>query len=113
MIYVAIGGFFGAMTRFLVSQIIFHRLKKAKYFATFIVNCTGSFLLGYLFGQSMNEWLMQLFGIGFLGAFTTFSTFSFEVVQFMEQKRYQSALYYSCISVLLSIMFAMIGYMMS
>lgn len=87
-LYVAIGGFFGAISRFGISNYI-----KAKYPSTFpistlIVNLLGSFLLGLIIGANLvNSWKLLL-GTGFMGAFTTFSTFKLDSIQlYMKNKR--------------------------
>lgn len=93
MILVALGGFFGAISRFLCSLI------RANTFplGTWLANSIGSLLLGYLAAHTTNStWL--LLGVGFCGAFTTFSTFSYEVMQFMLAKQYKHAIFYSVAS---------------
>ncbi|MCH7321690.1 fluoride efflux transporter CrcB [Solibacillus sp. MA9] len=111
MIAVAIGGFFGAILRFKVSQWNQKKLKQEKFIATFLVNIIGSFLLGISVGGAYNNFITQLIAIGFLGAFTTFSTFSFEVVQLLEARRVKTALLYAISSCIVSIAFASIGYL--
>lgn len=76
MMLVAIGGFFGAIARFWISN----GLNKISFpFGTLLVNVLGAFLLGLLIGSGADENSRLLFGTGFLGAFTTFSTWLFEV----------------------------------
>ena len=81
---VGIGGFFGAVARFLVARWVFILVDTRFPLGTFVINISGSFLLGVLVtivGQKLfaNAASLQLaLGIGFLGAFTTFSTFEFE-----------------------------------
>ncbi|AWE08049.1 fluoride efflux transporter CrcB [Lysinibacillus sp. 2017] len=113
MIFVAIGGFFGAIGRFTFSEYIKKKLQKPGYFATFIINCIGSLLLGLIFGFELTNAFHQLFAIGFLGAFTTFSTFSFEVVQLVEKRNYQIAIGYLISSICLGVLFAFIGYFLA
>lgn len=72
--YVGIGGFFGAVGRYLISGWMYSPLD------TLLVNVLGSFLLGiliYHFEYTISESVrLRLFlGIGFMGSFTTFSTF--------------------------------------
>lgn len=77
--FVAIGGFFGAICRFLLSR----KLQGAAGFpfGTFIVNLSGAFLLGLLVGIQPHGHIYSLLGVGFMGAFTTFSTFMLESEQ--------------------------------
>ncbi|MEK4700456.1 fluoride efflux transporter CrcB [Solibacillus sp. FSL R7-0668] len=112
MIAVAIGGFFGAILRFQLSQWMHSTLKKEKYIATLLINCIGSLLLGLFIKDAHSEFLSQLLAIGFLGAFTTFSTFSFEVVQLVEARKLKTALLYASSSCFFSIVFAAIGFLL-
>lgn len=112
MLGVAIGGFFGALLRFQVSQWIHTKWKREKFIATFFINSIGSFLLGLFLGTSYGSFTTELIAVGFLGAFTTFSTFSFEVVQLFEQRRMKTALIYAISSCVISIFFAFIGYIL-
>ena len=78
---VALGGGFGAWLRFVAGRLI----PAATFpFATLTVNIVGSFAMGLLAGWLVraggNESVRLLLGVGVLGGFTTFSTFSLEVV---------------------------------
>ena len=105
MILVGIGGFFGALIRFYIGKYIV----SAYPWVTFFINCSGSFALGYLYGYQPNEWLWQLAGIGFLGAYTTFSTFGFEVMELLEKQQKRHALIYIVSSVIIGILSAALG----
>ena len=80
---VGAGGFLGAIARFLVGTWIVSRYGASFPWATFGINVSGSFLLGLLvtlFLQScpcQPNWRLLL-AVGFLGAYTTFSTFEYE-----------------------------------
>jgi CrcB protein len=81
---VGIGGFIGANARFVVARLVGALFETRFPLGTFIINVSGSFLLGVL-GTIVEQKLilnseaMRLaLGVGFLGAFTTFSTFEFE-----------------------------------
>ena len=87
---VALGGAFGASFRFFISQLILNWLGKGFPFATLVVNISGSFIMGFLYGLIENgvievAVLRTLIGIGFLGAFTTFSTFSLDTLLLIQQ----------------------------
>lgn len=71
MIFVMLGGFFGAMSRFLISKAL-SSINKGFPFPTLIINSIGSFLLGIVLANEISQTVYQLMGIGFLGAFTTF-----------------------------------------
>ena len=88
--FIAVGGACGASLRFFFSQIILNWLGKGFPFATLMVNISGSFIMGRLYGLIEQGTIelgvyRTLIGIGFLGAFTTFSTFSLDTVLLMQQ----------------------------
>jgi fluoride exporter len=88
---VALGGSFGAVFRFLVSTGIYQWLGRGFPYGTLVVNIIGSFLLGLLtealivqkvtFAHDYRAAIL----VGFIGAFTTFSTFSLETLYLIEQ----------------------------
>ena len=84
---VGIGGFIGASARHLVSSNI------SKPYGTLVVNSIGSLLIGVLFGivaisNIISKELMLLLGVGILGAFTTKSAVSSDLVGLFNDKRY-------------------------
>ncbi|MGB0936033.1 MAG: fluoride efflux transporter CrcB [Colwellia sp.] len=88
--FVALGGALGASLRFYISQVVLSWLGKGFPFATLMVNIVGSLLMGILFQlidlQILNVSVHKtLLGIGFLGAFTTFSTFSIDTLLLLQQ----------------------------
>jgi fluoride exporter len=90
---VALGGFFGAVSRFIISRKL-NRKKSKIPLGTLSVNLLGSFLLGVLIGKNIGEAVYAFFGIGFMGAFTTFSTLKTETLQLFEQKETKPAALY-------------------
>jgi fluoride exporter len=91
LLAVALGGSFGAVFRFLVSSGIYQWLGRGFPYGTLVVNIIGSFLLGLLtealivqkvtFAHDYRYAIL----VGFIGAFTTFSTFSLETLYLIEQ----------------------------
>lgn len=104
IILVGTGGFLGACGRYLTGRLINRYWKNSFPMATFTVNIIGSFLLGLIVCQPELyltrgfEYVKHVLGIGFLGAFTTFSTFEFEVLQLVEKKKYAVAGLYVTLS---------------
>ena len=100
MIAVMLGGFFGAISRFLMSKAL-SSINKGFPFPTLIMNSIGSFLLGMVVASDTSQTIYQFIGLGFLGAFTTFSTFSYETLQFITKGQFVLATSYSVSSIIL------------
>jgi fluoride exporter len=81
---VGLGGFIGANARFVVARLVGALFETRFPLGTFVINVSGSFLLGVLgtiVAQKVmpsSEAMRLALGVGFLGAYTTFSTFEFE-----------------------------------
>lgn len=106
---VGVGGMFGAVFRYVVSRL-FSRLSTGFPWATLTVNLLGSYLLGVAIALFSDPQLLQLLGTGFLGAFTTFSTFSYEAFQLMREGKKRACFMYMGISLLAGVLLAGIGY---
>lgn len=110
MIFVAIGGFFGAICRFAISNWVKAHVNTVLPLATFGINLLGSFLLGICVGVGPSSSIQLLAGTGFLGAFTTFSTFSVESVRLYDSRGLLAAASYLCISCLCGGILAFTGW---
>lgn len=92
---VAVGGLIGAPARYLLDRAITGRIESDLPWGTFVINATGSFLLGLLTGLALAGHLppvgKALLGVGFCGAYTTFSTFTFETIRLLEDGRFLEA----------------------
>ena len=112
---IGIGGSLGAAARYLLGNFI-NKKKKLNPFTlgTWVINITGSFLLGLLVNLHLkNEisngvWLFL--GVGFCGAYTTFSTFGYETITLIESNKKRLAGVYVLTSFIISIMAATIGF---
>jgi CrcB protein len=92
---VALAGGAGAAARFLLDGLL--RSRTTSYpLGTFVVNISGSFLLGFVTGLALSAVLppeaLAVVGSGFLGGYTTFSTASIESVRLIRSRRYGIAL---------------------
>ena len=117
-IAVAIGGAFGAMSRYWLSTLIETYNSSHYPYGTFFVNVAGSFLIGVcfiVFAEKLHlvdPW-RPFIVIGFLGALTTFSTYSLDALLLFQQGHYNTALLYVLSSVLVCLFAAFCGMQLS
>lgn len=92
---VALGGLAGAPARYLVDRAVTDRSRTELPFGTMAVNVSGSLLFGLLSGLGLAHHLgpvpLALFGTGFCGAYTTFSTFAMEALRLIEDGELRQA----------------------
>jgi CrcB protein len=103
---VAVGGALGAMARYAVSILIFNVSSDKFPYATLTVNVLGSFIMGILFviiveRAALPAEMRGLLMVGFLGAFTTFSTFSLDALNLWQNGHLFLALVYVIATVVL------------
>ena len=108
-LYVAVGGVLGVLARYGIGRATLHH--ESLLWSTVAVNIAGSFLLGLLvaghwFGRDLREGL----GVGFLGGFTTFSTFSVQAVLEVDAGEPGRAIAYVLASVVGGLVAATAGY---
>jgi len=108
-LYVAVGGMLGVLTRFSIGRLTLHH--EWLIWSTVGINVVGSFLLGLLaaehwFSRDLREGL----GVGFLGGFTTFSTFSVQAVLEVDAGEPVRAFFYVLASVAGGLLAATAGY---
>lgn len=110
LLYVAVGGALGAMCRAMVS----YWLRGGFPWATLTVNVVGSLVIGMALGSIVGKEpaphaIRFLLATGFCGAFTTFSTFSYETLAMLEQQRWMAGLGNIALNVLLCLAATFIG----
>ena len=94
---IGIGGFLGAVCRYIVALWIGQRWGRTFPLGTFVVNISGSFLIGLLMSLFTEKFMVspqvRLFlVVGFLGAYTTFSTFEYETGNLLKDGEWSIAL---------------------
>jgi len=110
LLLVAAGGAAGAVMRYQLGVFAGRTLGHGSWpWGTFIANVSGGFLMGILIGvlalrggADQEKWRLLL-GVGMLGGFTTFSSFSLEVVLMVQRRAYVEAAAYGAGSMALSI----------
>ena len=102
-ILVILGGALGSTTRFYLGRK-FASCHDRLPIGTFIINASGAFLLGFVSSIGVSQLLYGLFAEGFLGAYTTFSTFMYEDFVLLQNNRLLSAVIYIVATIVLSLM---------
>lgn len=115
LVLVLLGGGFGSIARYLLSYFFTKNNALSFPWATFIANSVGCLIIGLLFGyiqknNLQNETLKLLLITGFCGGFTTFSTFSLENIQFIQNQNYNLAIIYTLASLLVGFLAVFIGF---
>lgn len=105
-VIVGIGGAFGGLVRFQLGKIISEKSNTPFPIGTFIINITGAILLGIITSINPGHSLYLLLGDGFLGAYTTFSTFMYEGFNLFHENEKMNAFIY----ILGSLFLGIIGY---
>lgn len=105
---IALGGGLGSVARHYSVAAAASLWGAAFPYGTLLVNVLGSFVIGALMETMAQKWQVSLevrafLVTGFLGGFTTFSAFSFDVLKLAETGQYLSALLYGSLSVVLSL----------
>ena len=113
ILLVAIGGALGAAARYLLAGWVGARAASAFPWATFLINVTGSFLIGIVLGLlaagRISGEARLFLTVGVLGGYTTFSTFSYETFQLLNGGRLVPALLYALGQVLLGVVAVYLG----
>jgi fluoride exporter len=107
---VGIGGFIGAVARYYISTTISKSFPSVLPYGTLTVNLLGSFALGILLGYGITGSMSLLVGTGFMGAFTTFSTFKIESLKLINNRKINYWFVYQTATYIAGIILAFIGF---
>jgi len=93
VIWIALGAVVGANLRYAINRLALKHLSASVPYGTLIVNVTGSFILGFFLAWTAERVLADprwraLVAVGFCGAYTTYSSYSYETVALLEQGHY-------------------------
>ena len=113
-VYIGVGGFLGAIARFGLGQLIGAVNPTIFPWGTFSINLLGSFILGFFLTLALETLAISAelrLGIatGFLGAFTTFSTFMLETVSLIDAGRLGLSISYLVSSLMFGLLFVWLG----
>lgn len=113
ILFICLGGVLGTLSRYYLGKWITSQRSFMFPLGTWVINITGSLLLGVLFAlhlqNSFPDWIWGMFGIGFCGAYTTFSTFGVETISLIESGKLKLGALYVISSVLFGLLAAFIG----
>ena len=114
ILYLAIAGALGAVSRFLLSGVTYRLLGSGFPYGTLCVNIIGSLLIGFVMQVGLNtdiipQSLRTVITVGFLGAFTTFSTFSFETLNYIQDGVWGMALLNIAVNVIVCLLAVFAG----
>lgn len=107
---VGIGGAIGSIVRYEIGKMVSKNSKFKIPVGTIIVNITGALLLGIVSRLSKSEVFYLFFAEGFLGAYTTFSTFMYEGFHIIKNNEILNVLIYIVGTIILGLVFFILGY---
>ncbi|MCX5094198.1 fluoride efflux transporter CrcB [Streptomyces sp. NBC_00365] len=103
----------GAVARYVLDQYVQYRRPGLFPRGTWLINITGSYVLGIVMGlgarHGLSDQAVHIAGVGFCGAYTTFSTFSYELVHLREKGQVRKSLLYGASSLVVGLSAAAAG----
>jgi CrcB protein len=115
--WVALAGALGALARWAVHSTVQSRAASSFPYGTVVVNLTGSFVLGVLVGlvtyQGLDADVRTIVGTGFIGAYTTFSSYSYDTFGLVESGAGRAAIVNAVGSVALGLVAATAGFVLA
>lgn len=115
ILLVFIGGGFGSVLRYLAGVWMYKLYSGPWPLSTWLVNITGSLLIGLVYGllvaeHGVGDFYKLLFITGFCGGFTTFSSFSYENLMLLQDGAYLRFLVYVLSSFIVGVLMVWLGY---
>jgi CrcB protein len=117
-LYIAIGGALGSLARYLVGANVANRMGTRFPYGTFVINLTACLIIGFSLTlmsrrTGINPAWRFLIPIGFVGAYSTFSTFEWETFVSMQTGAYLIAVLYVTLSILLGLLAVWLGVLLA
>ena len=113
LIGIVVASAIGAPVRYLLDQYVQHRRESIFPWGTWTINVSGAFLLGLIVGLGLHHGLpkevVTVAGTGFCGAYTTFSTFSYETIRLLEDGSVAAAMTNAAMSLAIGLLAAAAG----
>jgi fluoride exporter len=105
---ISLGAMLGANARYWIGNIVARKLGASFPYGTLIINITGSLLLGFFLTLATERLLVDprwrlLIAVGFLGAYTTFSTYTYESLSLIQSGQWVLGIFNSIGSVILGV----------
>ena len=110
LVFVGIGGAFGSLVRFQLGKVIAQKSNSLYPVGTFIINISGAIFLGIVTGMNVGNNTYLLLADGFLGAYTTFSTFIYEGFALFNENEKTNAIVYILSTLILGVIGYIIGF---
>jgi CrcB protein len=104
------GGFLGSICRYKLSGFMYRRFPSVFPYGTLTVNLLGCLLLGSIMRHHAQDHFKLLAGTGFMGAFTTFSTFKLDSLNLLLQNKVNIWVLYTLLSYTLGVLLVFLGY---
>lgn len=115
LLLVALGGSLGAILRYGIGRWFVNQGWRP-HWGTLLINATGALLLGMIMGWGWDKSMTatyQLAGVGFLGGFTTFSTYCVQLADMIGKRQYADCIIYLAMTVGCGFLLAALGYIMT
>lgn len=114
LLSIAAGGALGAVSRFCLGNLISRIIGSALPYGTFVINIVGCFFMGLIMTMIIERGMLSaawrlLLCVGFLGGFTTFSSFGYETLMLLQEEKIVAVLAYVGGSIILGLMSAALG----